>query len=163
MARKSEYLQIRVTPGQKAALKRRAASADQDVSTYVLTRALPPERDRFHALLSGVQAEPDRRFALAELNDFLEDIPRGRFATALGEARWEPLPPLMQNYVAAMVELAAHRKETDPPAWTRDVPPLEEPYFATSLPGLRLHLLKSAPVPFKRRNLFVDSSVGDRV
>jgi len=26
-----------------------------------------------------------------------------------------------------------------------------------------LHLLRAAPVPFKRRNIFIDSSVGDRV
>jgi hypothetical protein len=43
------------------------------------------------------------------------------------------------------------------------VPPLDEPHFATPLRGLRLHLLRASPVAFKRRNIFVDSSVGDRV
>jgi hypothetical protein len=38
-----------------------------------------------------------------------------------------------------------------------------EPSFATEPPGLRLHLLRSAPVAFMRRNLFVDASIGDRV
>lgn len=63
-----------------------------------------------------------------------------------------------------MVELAAHRRDVPPPAWVRDIKPLErEPHFATSLPGLRLHLLRTSPVPFKRRNIFIDSSIGDRV
>jgi hypothetical protein len=60
-----------------------------------------------------------------------------------------------------MVELAAHQKGVVPPAWVREVPPLDEPHFATPLEGLRL--LRASPVPFKRRNIFIDSSVGDRV
>ncbi len=63
-----------------------------------------------------------------------------------------------------MVKLAAHRRDVPPPAWVRDVEPMEtEPRFATPLAGLRLHLLRTAPVPFKRRNIFIDSSIGDRV
>ncbi len=69
----------------------------------------------------------------------------------------------MRNYVAAMVEQAAHMKRVRPPAWTARVEPLETPWFATSLESLRLHLLRASPVPFKRRNLFVDSAVGARV
>jgi hypothetical protein len=62
-----------------------------------------------------------------------------------------------------MVEQASQQRDVPPPAWSRDVPPLEEPYFATPLRSLRLHLLRQAPVLFKRRNLFVDSAVGARV
>jgi hypothetical protein len=78
-------------------------------------------------------------------------------------AELDDLSPYLQNYLAAMVELASQQKGVAPPAWTRNVEPLEEPHFATELPGLRLHLLRSAPVAFKRRNLFVDASIGDRV
>ncbi len=73
------------------------------------------------------------------------------------------LSPYLRNYVAAMVELAAQQQDVRPPAWVRDVEPLETPHFATPLAGLRLHLLRMAPVPFKRRNIFIDSSIGDRV
>ena len=73
------------------------------------------------------------------------------------------LTPYLRNYVAAMVELAAHQRDVFPPAWVRDVEPLEAPHFATPLAGLRLHLLRTAPVPFKRRNIFIDASIGDRV
>ncbi len=68
-----------------------------------------------------------------------------------------------RNYVAAMVELATHRQDVPPSEWVRDVEPLETPRFATPPAGLRLHLLRTAPVSFKRRNIFIDSSIGDRV
>jgi hypothetical protein len=62
-----------------------------------------------------------------------------------------------------MVETAAHRSGVTPPAWTLGVQPLGYPAFGSPLLGLRLHLLLAAPPAFKRRNLFVDSAVGDRV
>jgi hypothetical protein len=45
----------------------------------------------------------------------------------------------------------------------REVAPLEEPHFGAPLQSLRLHLLAASPVAFKRRNIFVDAAVGDRV
>lgn len=65
--------------------------------------------------------------------------------------------------MAALVEQAADQKHVAPPAWVGDVAPLETPRFATELKSLRMHLLRSAPVPFKRRNIFVDTGVGIRV
>jgi len=73
------------------------------------------------------------------------------------------LSPLLGNYVAAMVEQAAAQKNVLPPKWVRDVAPLDQPFFASELASLRLHLLCSSPVPFKRRNIFVDSSIGARI
>jgi hypothetical protein len=73
------------------------------------------------------------------------------------------LTPLAANYVAAMVEEAASQKREAAPHWTRDVEPLEVPYFAVPFLRLRPHLLRDAPVAFKRRNLFVDATIGDRV
>lgn len=164
MSAKSQQLQIRVTPAQKAVLKRLAGRAGQGVSAYVLARALPPPAgERFRELVALLADEAERRFALAELNAFLTTTPRAELAKAVADAPLTGVPPLFQNYVAAMVEMAAHRKGVPAPAWTRDVEPLAEPYFASDLPGLRLHLLRASPVPFRRRNLFVDSSLGDRV
>jgi uncharacterized protein (DUF1778 family) len=164
MARaKTQQLQIRVTPEQKSALARRARRAGQDLSSFVLARALPSAAVRFEELVSAL-AEPDRRrFALAELNDLLTELAPRELAEVTGEADLRGLSAYLRNYVAAMVELAAHQAGTLPPGWVREIPPLEEPHFATPLEGLRLHLLRSSPVPFKRRNLFVDSSLGDRV
>ena len=164
MARtKTRQLQIRVTPEQKSTLARLARRAGQDDSSFVLARALPSMAVRFGEILSALGEADRQRFALAELSDLLVELAPRELAVVTGHAEPRGLSPYLQNYVAAMVELAAHQKRVAPPAWVREVPPLEEPRFATPLEGLRLHLLGVSPVPFKRRNLFIDSSVGDRV
>lgn len=160
---KTQQLQIRVTPEQKSALARRARRAGQDLSSYVLSRALPPAALRFGEILREL-AEADRqRFALAELNELLTHLEPRELAEATEDAELRALSPYLQNYAAAMVELAAHQKGVAAPGWVREVAPLDEPHFATALAGLRLHLLRESPVPFKRRNIFIDSSLGDRV
>lgn len=165
MGTKSRQLQIRVTPEQKAALKHLARSAGQDVSGYVLSRTLPEARARFGEIVRALRDGEDHRFALAELNDLLWGLARTQLPDAVAalppEAR--DLSPLLQNYVAAMVEQACHQRQVPAPSWGRDVPPLEAPHFATPLRSLRLHLLRASPAPFKRRNIFVDSGVGARV
>lgn len=162
---KSQQLQIRVTPDEKAALKRLARAAGLDVSGYVLSRTLPKARLRFGELVRGLRDGEDPRFVLAELNDLLAGLSPVQLADAVALAPpeiWE-ISALVQNYVAAMVEQASQQRDVAAPSWVRDVAPLERPYFATPLRGLRLHLLRAAPVPFKRRNIFVDSGVGARV
>ena len=160
---KTEQLQIRLTPQQKSALKRQAEAAGREVSSYVLSRLVPPEQDRFADVLRALETDADRRFALAELNDFLSACPPIVFGDAVARAELGALSPYLRNYVAAMVEQAADQKRLAPPAWVRDIVPLDTPHFATRLKSLRLHLLQSAPVPFKRRNIFVDAGVGARV
>lgn len=163
MHAKSSQLQVRVTPRQKAALKRRAAAAGLGLSAYVLARALPAVSARFAELVRALHDDRSARFALAELNEFLGACPPAEFADATASAELDRLPAYVANYVAAMAELAAQRKGVAPPAWTASIAPLERPWFAAPLVSLRPHLLAAAPVPFRRRNLFVDASVGDRV
>jgi hypothetical protein len=62
-----------------------------------------------------------------------------------------------------MIELACQRAGIRAPAWTESVRPLPQPVFGAPLESLRLHLLTHAPPPFRRRNIFVDASIGDRV
>lgn len=162
MATKSQQLQIRVTPRQKATLRRLADAAGQELSSYVLDRLLPPVRDRFNDLVARL-GSADRRFVLAELHDFLMSCASVEFGEAVEEPPPAELSCYLRNYVAAMVEQAAVQKGLVPPDWTHEVAPLATPHFVTPLAGLRLHLLKSSPVPFKRRNIFVDSGVGARV
>lgn len=162
MPSKTQQLQIRVSADQKRTLKRLAREAGQGMSGYVLSRVLPQDGARFESLLAGVADEEHRRFALAELNDLLADLPPGRFPDAVEHADVSRLSPYLQNYVAAMVELAAHQRSVAPPPWMGRVPPLDEPHFATPMASLRPHLLKASPVPFKRRNIFIDASIGDR-
>ncbi len=163
MAPRSAQLQIRVTPAQKGALKHLARRAGLDVSSYVLARVCPDSRARFGAILDALRHRPDHRFALAELNDLLTALPPAEFSDAVDDANVQDLSLLLQNYVAAMVEEAAGRNGVPPPPWVRDVEPMDDPYFAVPFRRLRPYLLHAAPVAFKRRNLFVDSSLGDRV
>jgi hypothetical protein len=163
MSRKTSHLQIRVSPEQKRALQRRAQQAGQGLSAFVLSRVLPETGLRFEQLVEALRQGEEPGFALAEINDLLTAAPAGEMTTALSAADLTGLSPYLQNYLAAMVELAAHRKGVPPPPWVRRIEPLEMPHFATPLKSLRPYLLRAAPVPFKRRNIFVDASVGDRV
>jgi hypothetical protein len=162
MPPKSLQLQIRVTPRQKAALRREARAAGLGMSEYVLARVLPSADNRFAALVRDLTTADDPRAVLAEMNDFLTACAPTEFNAALAEADLSGLSSYLANYVAAMVEQTAHRNRITAPVWARDVAPLAGPHFATNLASLRAHLLRATPVPFKRRNIFVDSSVGAR-
>lgn len=163
MGTKTQQLQIRVSPEEKRAISSQAKRAGQGLSEFVLARVLPPARARIQETLEGIARASEYRFWLAELNDLLSGLSPVEFRDALTAAELGELSPFLQNYVAAMVEQAAHQKSVPPPPWTREVEPLEDPYFAVPFASLRAHLLAATPVAFKRRNLFVDSGVGDRV
>ncbi len=163
MAARTSQLQIRVTAQQKALLRQRARAAGLGMSAYVLARALPAPADRFGPLVRDLATAADPRMVLAELNDLLAGLTSAEFGPAVATATVTALSPYLANYLAAMTEQAAHQKRVDAPTWARQVPPLEAPHFVTSLRSLRPHLVRHAPVPFKRRNIFVDSSVGARV
>lgn len=163
MSKKSQHLQIRVTPTQKAALKQAARRGGLGVSAYVLSRALPSAQHRFLELVRALEDGEERRFALAEINELLSILSGPEFLEAVSQAPLGNLAPYWQNYLAALVEQAAHQKRIPPPGWLGEVTPLEEPHFVGALSSLRLHLLRAAPVPFRRRNIFVDAAVGDRI
>jgi uncharacterized protein (DUF1778 family) len=159
---KSHQLQIRVSPQEKSAIQRLAKRAGQSVSRYVLSRVLPDRQVEFAEILEDLREEHEWRFALARLHDFVAGLGSRELEASVAEADLSGLSRLRANYVAAMVEQAANLARIDPPAWTRDVVPLEEPHFAVPYRSLRAHLLREAPVAFKRRNIFVDSTIGDR-
>jgi hypothetical protein len=114
----------------------------------------------FLELTAAVATAGRMSYPLAELNDLLTAAP-GDEIEALPEPHIGDAYRL--NYVAAMVELAAHRAGIAPPIWTAAVPPLAAPVFIDPSLKLRAHLLTASPVPFRRRNIFIDSSLGDRV
>lgn len=163
MGAKTQFLQVRVTAEQKETLRRLAREAGLDVSSFVLARALPAAKIRFRELVEALRRGRDRRFLFAELNDLLDSLTASAFVDAVAEADLRTHDALTANYVAAMVEHVAARHRVDPPAWTRTVETLELPYFAAELHSLRPWLLTASPVAFKRRNLFIDATVGDRV
>ncbi|MCC7380278.1 MAG: hypothetical protein IT384_00500 [Deltaproteobacteria bacterium] len=161
--RKTEQLQIRLTAAEKGEIRRAAKAAKMDLSRWVLSKLLVEQRSTFRALVRQLPEPGESAAAFAELSDFLHELPRSDFGGAVDV----PPPPGMsnqaRNYVAAMVEHAAAKKEVRPPSWTARVDPLARPYFATTLRSLRIYLMTHAPIAFRRRNIFVDASVGDRV
>ena len=162
---KAQHIQIRVSADEKAAIQRRAEAAGMNVSEWLLAIALPRDQRTFIALCDAVreqESRESRRYALAELNEFLATLSPFEFETAVSQPP-RPVDAFIDNYVAAMVEMAAYRLNAMPPEWTAAVPPLDRPHFGVPYEGLRLHLLMHSPPPFRRRNLFIDSSVGDRV
>jgi hypothetical protein len=116
--------------------------------------------DTFLRLAGEIAIATKLSFPLAELNDLLTTVCGEDISTL-------PIPPIDDpyrlNYVTAMVELAAHRAQVVPPLWTATIAPLKEPVFIDPSLSLRAHLLTASPPPFRRRNIFIDSSIGDRV
>lgn len=163
MTVKGSQLQIRVTSAQKLQLRRLAARAGLDVSAYVLSRALPEPRLRVDAAVRALADEQRRTAALAELADAINALGAEAFVDATTHIDTTRLSPLARNYVAAMVEEGAAAHGVTPPAWVRNVDPLDEPWFATSIKSLRSYLLRVSPVPYKRRNIFIDASPAARV
>jgi uncharacterized protein (DUF1778 family) len=158
---RSSQLQIRVTPAEKAALRRLATAAGESVSTYVLSRVLPSEERVLTRLYAELQeTRSDHRPTLAELARVLEGMSPTDIEERVPEPELGALGPVLLNSIAALVEGAAHRKGVDPPTWVADVPPLPRPHFGWALRSLRPHQLRVAPVPFKRRNMFFDPATG---
>ena len=161
-ATKTTQLQIRVSKREKSAIQGAAKRAGLDMSTYVLRRVLSAPAARFQELVADA-AGPAPSFALAELNSLLSKLSGGELREAVAAGPTIALTPYVANYVAAMVEYACGRRAMAAPAWTRSIVPLSEPVFASSLQSLRLHLLIHSPAPFRRRNIFIDSSLGARI
>ena len=164
MKSKDQFLQIRVTPKEKSAIKDAAARTGMDMSRWVLNKLLPAAHQTFQELVGSFGEDPThRRYVLAELNDFLTNLGPFELQQAVADPPQAVLDPYVANYVAAMIETAAGRADVPPPRWTAVIAALPEPVFGTPLPGLRLHLLLRSPPAFRRRNIFIDASVGDRV
>jgi uncharacterized protein (DUF1778 family) len=160
---KLEQLQLRVSKEEKTAIRRAARLAGMDMSAYVLSRVLPPPASAFQSAVAALNG-PDRpSFALAQINSLLSGLTAPQLHRAVATAPEAVLPPFLANYVAAMVEAACSMHNLPLPSWTRNVVPLAEPAFGSTLPSLRLHLLANSPAPFRRRNIFIDSSIGKRV
>jgi uncharacterized protein (DUF1778 family) len=160
---KSAFLQIRLTPMEKRLVAQKAKNAGMEMSAWVKSCIFSSEKQQYVAIIEQLSNPENSNEALASLNDFLSTISKKQFQDAVSPLPEKMAGTFMGNYIASMVELAAHQKNVNPPPWTQAFQGLDKPHFSSSLPSLRLHLLQASPVPFKRRNIFIDSSVGDRV
>jgi hypothetical protein len=160
---RSGQLQIRVSAAEKAAIRRAAEHAGLDMSAYVLSRALPTPAMRLHECIADCAGPASPSFGLAELNTLLTSWTAAELRDAIAVRPATALTPFLSNYVAALIEQACERRSVRIPAWVRAIEPLPEPAFGSTLESLRLHLLTHSPAPFRRRNIFIDAALGDRV
>lgn len=162
---KTSQLQIRVSDIQKKSIQAAASKANMDMSTWVLSRLFSSAQSQFiqkvetlsHASIS------DRKYAFADMNDFLSSLTADELTQAIMEPWPCKLNSISANYLCAMIEQVAHQKQLSTPKWVSEVLPLEEPYFATDLVTLKPYLMRVSPLPFRSRNIFIDSSIGSRV
>jgi len=160
---KNAQLQIRVSNAEKSAVQRASKRAGMGMSEFVLSRVLSVPTDRFQDCVAACASEASPSYPLAELNSLLSAFTRSEMRDATSVRPTSALTPFMANYVAAMVEYGCNRLSIPSPDWTRSILPLEKPYFGSALQSLRLHLLAHSPAPFRRRNIFIDSTLGDRI
>jgi hypothetical protein len=155
METKTSQLQIRVTPAEKAALKRMAEGAGLSVSAFVLHRALPGNREALDRRIRALEGGKNISRALSDLQLHLQTIAEEEFATSVAAVETDGLTPLQANCAAAAVEGEAWRRGQTPPDWVRRVDPLERPHFGWGLRSLRPHLMRVTRAPFKRRNVYI--------
>jgi len=159
---KLSQLQIRISHLEKAAVQRAAKRAGMDMSSYVLSRLISVPAADFQKCIAAA-AGGKLSSGLAELNSLLTRLSSFELELAVENAPAVVVSPFLANYVAAMVELGCARREIAVPRWTVTVQPLDDPWFANTSTALRHYLLTSSPAPFRRRNIFIDSSLGSRV
>ena len=160
---KHSQLQIRVSEQQKSAIRAAAERARMDMSAYVLSRVLCRAAQEFQESVTALAGPDAPSFAFAEINSLLTKLTASELRDATASEPAVELAPFTANYLAAMVEVACARRGLPLPAWVRAIEPLDSPAFGSALQGLRLHLLTHSPAPFRRRNIFIDASLGERV
>jgi len=160
---KLSHLQIRVSEADKLAIRRAAERAGMDMSSYVLSRVLSNPAKEFQTAIGTLSGSGAPSFLLADINSLLWNLTASELRDAVAAAPGIELPPFLANYVAAMIEVACENRAVPVPAWARKIAPLDHPVFGSTLQSLRLHLLTHSPAPFRRRNIFIDASLGDRV
>ena len=165
MRRKNKILQLqlRISPEDKAAIIRHAKKANMGISEWVLNKALPPAEQAFGELVLKLKSDPNPKYVLAEIHDLLNSATADEFELMVARIPQVLLSSYLANYLAAMVEYAAAKKGKKPPRWTEEIPALTKPVFSSDLQNLRLYLLTHSPPPFRCRNIFIDSSIGERV
>ncbi|MCZ6803556.1 MAG: hypothetical protein O7D86_06420 [Proteobacteria bacterium] len=160
---KNEQLQIRLSAVEKSAIKHCARLAGMDMSSWVLCKLFPSGQKYFHEILAKFGVSQDRKRVFAELHDFLNKLDKDEFKITLQSPPVTDLGNYLNNYVAAMIEYAAYQKRAPVPAWVKAILPLQKPVFGSDLKSLRLYLLNHSPPAFRRRNIFIDSSIGQRI
>lgn len=160
---KSLQLQIRVSPQEKAIIVHYAKTANMGISQWVLNKALPPVQQTFQELLGQLKSVSNPKYILAQIHDMFNAASADEFELMVAQPPGVFISDYLANYVAAMIEYTAVQKGRKAPPWISQVPPLKIPVFGSDLKSLQLYLLTHSPPPFRRRNVFIDATVGQRV
>jgi len=160
---KTTQLQIRISPAEKSAIQRAAQQMNMDMSTYVLDKLLPQRARELQDLLDELVFTNDPSFVLSEINTFLSRLNNCELKNALSITLPVDLSNYLRNYLAAMVEFVCNQQRLMAPEWIKTIKPLSKPVFGSTLQNLRLYLLTNSPAPFRRRNIFVDTTIGGQV
>jgi len=160
---KTAQLQIRVSAEQKAAIQYAASELNMDMSSYVLEKLLPQRYLKLQNLIDNLETDGNQRFVLAQINSLLSKFNPNEIKGLASIRLPNELSPYIKNYVAAMVEYSCNQHQVECPKWTRAISPLQLPIFSSSLQSLRLYLLTNSPPSFRRRNIFIDTTLGGQV
>ena len=160
---KTLQLQIRVSPVEKAIIVRDARKAKMGLSQWVLSKVLPSQQEAFQKCLAQLIEQSNPKYILAEIHDMLDIAAADEFELMVARPPRVVLSDYLANYVAAMIEYAAVQKGRKVSFWVKQVLPLKIPVFGSDLKSLQLYLLTHSPPPFRRRNVFIDATVGQRV
>lgn len=160
---KELQLQIRVSPAQKRFIQAAAKKVRMGMSEWVLSQIFPSPREKFQDLLKALKSDSKKSYVAAEIHDLLESATTSELEHMLAEPPRVRLELYWENYIAAMIEHAAARRGLAAPSWVLQIKPLDYPVFGSDLRNLRLYLLTHSPVSFRKRNIFIDAAVGQRV
>jgi len=160
---KTTQLQIRVTPEEKTTIQQAARQLNMDMSTYVLEKVLPYRSRVFQELLNELVVSDEPRFVLSEINTLLSRLNSTELKSVVSITLPPGLSNYLSNYLAAMLEYVCNQHQILPPEWVKMIKPLEQPVFGSKLKNLRLYLLTHSPPPFRRRNIFIDTTIGGQI
>lgn len=160
---KTSQLQIRISPQEKELVIKAAKREGFDVSTWVLKKLLNANQEFFFGLVKKLSSEKDPRYLLSELNNFINNLSPKESELVFKTKPEGKLSAYLSNYLAAMIEHAAIKKNFSIPKWTQEIKALKVAHFETTLETLRLYLLINSPVSFRKRGIFLDSTIGDQV
>ena len=160
---KTLQLQIRVSPEEKLLIVQSAKREGLDVSSWVLKRSLNSFQDKFKSLVGKLSQSANHKYEFSELNEFISNLASEQSELAFSEKPKVHLSSYEWNYIAAMIEYSAYMKVFRLPDWINEIEVLEDAVFETNLESLKLYLLTQSPIPFRRRNIFIDTSIGGQV
>ena len=160
---KTDYIQIRINKKEKAKFVKLAELDNMSLSNWILNKLkIDISPVEIKIIYGQIAIASDSSYALAFLNDSLMKVPKHTWSD-LVSIKPENLNFENLCYVASMIEHAAEIRELNTPLWVNDIGALQTPYFVSTFKNLRLYLLINSPVSFRKRNIFIDASIGDRV